>query len=115
MMETKRLDNIPGLPEGEWAIIGKFTYGQSVRIKSNSLNVRVRTEDRGGMEGEVDLLEAQFLMLVYGVKEASFFKPEWTEAEKLKFIQEELPGDVGDFLFNEINMFNAPRTEVLKK
>lgn len=113
-METKRLENVPGLAEGEFVTIGKFSYGQSARIKSKSLSIKVRQGDAAA-EGEVDILEAQFLMLLYGIKEASFFPAEWDENARLKFIMEDLPADVGDFLFNEINTYNAPRAEVLKK
>lgn len=113
-METKRYENIPGLPEGEWAEIGKFSYGQSSRIKAKSVSIKMRAGDQAA-EGEVDLLEAQFLMVLYGIKAASFFPIEWDEARRLKFIEEELSAEAGDFLFNEINLFNGPKPEALKK
>lgn len=114
-MKTKRLENLPGLEEGSWAEIRKFSYAQASKIRAKATKLKYSAQN-SAPEAEIEILDSQFSMLVYGIERASFFGNDWTEEQKRAFIEgEELPAETGDFLFNEINIFNGPSPSQVKK
>jgi len=111
MEKTKRLEKIPGLEEGSFAVIKKFSWGESGAIKSKAIQFKINAQKQ---EGTLDLLEAQMLEMIYGIKEASFIPAGSTEAQK-RTIFSDLPAESGNYLFNEIDGFNSPTEEIQKK
>ena len=112
----QRHENIPGLPEGSWAVIKKFSGGEQARIKSAAFEVKVDLKTGSAEQtGKIDMFKMQMNMLVYGVKEASFLKPGMTPEQRWKYYDEDIDGDAFNFLFQVINKFNAPSEALQKK
>ena len=114
-MREERIENIPELAEGNWAVIKKFSIGESARIKGASFDVKIDAMSGAKKaEGNLNTYELIMTMLTYGIKEASFLKPGMTTEERRAYYENELDGEAGDFLFQKINSFNGP-TEAFQK
>ena len=87
MERTKRLENIPGLGETSWAVIKKFTWGESADVKNKALKFKINAQKQ---EGTIDILEAQMAELIHGVKEASFIPPGSSEEQRRRIFLEAL-------------------------
>ena len=114
MEREKKIIEIPGLPEGSYAVIKKFKGGEASKIRNSAIKVSISMKTGEQTAGDVNMYEMAIGMLTYGVKEASFLKVGVTENEKRKYFEEELDSEPFDYLFKEINMFNKA-SEVLQK
>lgn len=114
MARTKELTNIPGLEPEARCVIKKFSYGEASTIRGKA--VKLQASQRSPNPSiDLNITDLNMSMLLVGIKEASFYEPGWDEAAKKKFIDEDLDAEAGDYIFNEINQFNSPNKEEIKK
>ena len=106
MENEKELTKVPGLPLDEVVIIKKLGYGSLTTLRSKSTNASLNAVN-GSVNASIDLGEYSKWIIVFGVKEASFFKNCRTTAEKVAYIEnDKLPSETGEYLFKEIQRLN---------
>jgi len=105
-MSDLELKNVPGLGSEELVIIKKLGYGSLNTLRSKTTTANLNAVN-GSVAANIDLGEYMKWVVVFGVKEADFFKSCRTFEDRAKYIEKDnLHAETGEYLFKEIQKLN---------
>jgi hypothetical protein len=114
MEKTKELTGVPGLNPEDVVVIQKLGFGSLSRLRSRVAVANMNKQ--GGVDAHVDLGEYMKWLVIFGVKDAPFFRG-MSFDERARFVDVDgLSTETGEHLFKHIQEFNNfGGTEELKK
>jgi len=115
MGSTKELTGVPGLNPEERVVIKKLGFGSLNKLRSRTTVADISIA--GSVNTKLDLGEYMKWMLIFGIKEADFFKGSRTVEDRVQMIDNDIiDSDTGEFILKQIQIFNKfEQIEELKK